>query len=214
MKFFVLHNPKIGDNDAVTDYDLFGRVNRGEAPVCSACGTPTGMLPWLPPYRVAIRYWGGRHGDLAFFMDYLLASGRFVEMFLQEKLVGLEFIAPVQILKIIPKRMAASAPRYWVSKVIRGNGIFDPAASEAEYGRPATCLTCRQGHNLLKLKRYAILPDTWGGEDLFVPQGQAGFILASERFKEFAERHKFLNVALKDAMDYPIDYTFADRKGT
>ena len=66
MSFFVLEQfPDESQTGFRTDFLQTEDVNRGPAPRCPTCGGYTGMLAWLPPFRVELETWGNTVGDLA-----------------------------------------------------------------------------------------------------------------------------------------------------
>ncbi|MBI4719476.1 MAG: hypothetical protein HY763_16900 [Planctomycetes bacterium] len=54
-------------------------------------------------------------------------------------------------------------------------------------------------------KRIVLEPETWSGEDIFIARGCSA-IITSERFRDFVERHKLLNIVLVPAEEYDYDF--------
>jgi len=65
--FYVLTDPKAEDANtlglAVTDFVQADPVNVGVALRCSVCNRFITGLPWLPPYRAELEFWGKEAGD-------------------------------------------------------------------------------------------------------------------------------------------------------
>lgn len=208
MPFYVLSNPELEASDAISDYLKVGKVNSDTAPHCIVCHCPIALMNWLPPFRAEIRFWGKRHGDIAFGGTELLLSERFVTLWDAEKLVGLDILGPVEITKVIPKKMRTRLPSYFVGRVQHSRAVVDDIESGIDYEERWTCSECRVAENMLRIRRIVLEEDSWAGEDLFIARGLPGFILTSERFKKFCDDRQFANVKLINALDYSIDWTF------
>ncbi|WP_232537380.1 hypothetical protein [Cystobacter fuscus] len=62
--------------------------------------------------------------------------------------------------------------------------------SQVLYIKPPVCEECRyEGYDAVK--GFTLEPETWRGEDIFVPRGLQGLLVVSERFARFVIRHGF-----------------------
>jgi hypothetical protein len=201
VNFYVLEHPPAGHDDALTDF-LFGPGKESDdAPRCSKCGGFIGSMNALPPIRVELETWGGRFGDLAFGVgNDFLACGRFKDEFLRSGLTGLFGFTPAEITKVVVRgaNIPNQTPNYFYVVPGRSRAAIDQRKSEIEYERPWTCAECRVGY-MRRFQRIALEPNTWSGEDVFIARGLPGFVITSERFKEFCDRHAFSNCLLIEA---------------
>jgi hypothetical protein len=214
MRFYVLRKPRAGLSEADTEFYEVEPVNMGEAPRCEACGRLVGMLPLLPPYKVELETWGRSFGDVAFGPgESLLFSERFRDLFIGHGLTGLEGFDPVEVVNITShNRLASGSPPYYHATVARSQAVIDQEKSEFEWSQKPTCMVCREGHDIRRWKRIVIAPDTWSGEDLFVPIGLFEW-LASERFKRFCEENEITNAFLVPAEEYGHDFYPWEKRG-
>ena len=83
--------------------------------------------------------------------------------------------------------------------------MVDDRASGIDYESRWTCEECRIGH-MKRLRTLVLEPNTWSGEDVFIPRGLPGTIVTSERFKQFCDRHAFTNCLLIPAERYHFDF--------
>jgi hypothetical protein len=202
-RFFVLkHNP-IDLGPAEVEFLASGRRRMGAAPTCPRCGQYTGMLEWLPPYRVALTCYGQAFGDIAYGSG-LLVSERFRALWDEHGLTGLVGFEPVEVCRIKRRlRFKGDPPPYFHVSVARTRAAIDPVRSGVVWEEPPQCSECRIG-NWLRYERVVLESGTWGGEDLFTPCG-FHLCLASERFKEFCEQFKITNAILIRAEEYEYD---------
>src|ERR1700722_5914669 len=206
--FFVLEHPKDPVNDALTDFLPAPGWKRGDAPRCPKCGDFIGMMPRLPPFRVELETWGRRFGDLAFGVSNdVLASERFKDAFLSSGLTGFSGFMPVQVTKVTARRgkIPKPMPSYFVAVPGRSRAAVDDRASGIDYEKRWTCEECRIGHTK-RLRRLVLEPNTWSGEDVFIPRGLPGPVVTSERFKQFCDRHAFTNCLLIEAARHHFDH--------
>lgn len=215
MQFYVLNSrPKGKDEIARTDFLQEEGFKRGDAPLCDLCGGPTGMLSWLPPYRIELETWGSQFGDFAFFGspgDFLV-SDRFKEIYCHEKLTGLSEFAPVEIIKV--KRYSKPSgilPPYYKVNVIHSDAAVNLAASGYEWSaRPEICPKCLLPKKAPEVafkrwKRLVIRPETWHGEDIFIARG-GGQFMTSSRFREVCVANDVKNAVFIPAEEYGRDY--------
>jgi len=207
-RFYVIRLPIVGKLRSSTDYYTPFDTSFGKAVHCPSCGQALSMLEWLPPFKAELKCWGRQHADIAFGVQDILVSEALADAFRAEKLSGLEILDSVSIVKVVPKKMAGSAPKYFVGRIgWAEKAALDDKASGADYEGPWDCPECRVGYNLLRFKRIALEPNTWLGEDIFYPRrlGPA-HPLVSERFKEFFERRQFRGVLFIPAEEFSVDY--------
>ena len=212
--FFVLEEPsagtaedKVGGTRAMPEEGF----NVGEAPRCPRCGRFIGSLAWLPPYRVEIETWGREFGDLVIASGRsMLASDRFRQIYERSGLKGLSGFEPVEIVKITRHRkLRGDPPKYFKVNVARSQTTEDQTASGVEWSEEATsfcpeCLFPKEGV-VKRWKKVAIRPETWQGEDIFIPRGGGG-IITSRRFKEACEANKIRNVLFVSAEKHAHDF--------
>jgi hypothetical protein len=213
--FYVLKDPKADDGDelglAVTDFVDADPVNRGSALECPVCHGAITMLPWLPPYRAELEFWGKEAGDIAFGTGYeLLVSDRFARLFRDVGLVGLSGFEKVEIVRTRSfgktKRIKPSG-EYLVVRVALSRATVDDRASEIVRDDSSPwCDECHQGGVIKRWKRIVIEENTWGGEDLFRPRGLTGRIMASERYREFHVANRINSGLLIEASQYAHDF--------
>jgi len=208
VRFFVLEHPRDPVDDALTDFLCTTDSKNGDPPLCPKCGNPVGSMPSLPPIRVELETWGKRFGDVAIGAgNEVLVSERFRDAFLSSGLTGFPQIMPAEIVKVIARqgKVPASMPNYFLAIPGRSRALVDHCASGIDYKTRWKCDECRIGH-IKRYRRVAIEPNTWSGEDIFIPRGLPGRIVTSERFKEFCDRHAFTNCLLIPAEQYHFDH--------
>ena len=213
MEFFVLNpRPKGKHECARTDFLQEEGFNVGEAPECQLCGTTTGKLSWLPPYRVELETWGKVFGDFAFFgaAGDFLVSERFKQIYGQEELSGLSEFAPVEIVKVKRYRKpAGNLPRYFKANVVRSGTAVDLAASGYEWSeKPDICPKCLLPKNDCVFKRrkgIIVRPETWEGDDIFIARGASAFI-TNGRFREVCLANDVRNAVFIPAEEYGHDF--------
>lgn len=215
-RFYVLDEPRAGspkDKEAGT-HARSDDVKVGEAPICPVCGGYTGMLPWLPPYRIELETYGRRFGDLAFSSGgKLLVSDRFQEVWEANDLKGITAFEPAEVVKVTRhKRLVGDPPRYYLAQVVRSQAAIDQEASGMEREPNVVCKACRVSGILKRWKRVVIEAGTWTGEDLFVARGLSDFI-ASSRFKEVCDANDLKNAYLIPAEEYGHDFYPWEKQG-
>lgn len=211
MSFYVLRNP-IGRDDyqrfAVTELISAEPMNQGDAPSCPRCGTTIGLLNWLPPYRVELEVWSKEYGDIAFGVSKLLISERVKMLYEAEGLSGLEGFHEVEIVKITRRggsRLRTPPPKYYCVSITRSRAVIDAKASELVMAEPNVCEECRNGF-VVRTTRVVLEEGTWSGEDVFIARGLPGTHIASQRFKDFFDRHNINNGVLIPAAEYSFDF--------
>jgi hypothetical protein len=210
MNFYVWQNPPPGDpkeRASTVEWLPEDGAPRGPAPQCEACGTYLDKLKLIPPVGAELETWGKEYGDVAFGLgNEILVSERFLKAYETSGLVGLMDFSPAVIKRIIKRRRpAGSVPAYFFCRAVRGRATMDEVKSGFVRLKPWTCDVCR----LAPYRRYFSIhfePDTWGGEDVFIPRGLRAFVVVTERFKAFCEQHKFLNCHFFAAEDFGCDF--------
>jgi hypothetical protein len=174
--------------------------------VCPCCGDGLGMLPWLPPHRIALsssRYpdflWGGGF--------FLLVSQRFRELYETSDLAGItRFDPPAEVVRVgakSPLELRTHPPTYFNVWYERSGGNLDDRQSRAR--RPKVlCNCCRQ--DLTAIERVVLKPSTWAGYDLFAALGLPGHILVTERFRKNILEHTLCGAEMIPAGEYHFDF--------
>jgi hypothetical protein len=199
-RFFVLEKGALGSLYDV-DVEKTEPVNRGDAPRCPRCGGAMGMLTWLPPYRVKLLLHGEELGDFIEAPGHdLLVSERFARAFREEFLTGLNGFHPVEVTRVSRKRRGskppAYVPHYLAVTACLSRAAVDLARSRIRYADESpTCEECRSATKNA-IHGFTLEPGTWRGEDIFRPRGLRGYLVVSERFARFVERHGFTNMIL------------------
>ncbi len=206
-RFFVLEDDVWGPHD--TKFSSVKPVTLGDAPRCTQCGDPIGMMTWLPPYRVELELYGQALGD---FVDgpggnSRLISERFAEAFRAEGLTGLLGFEPVEVVRVRRKGKGpkpGAVPRYLAVTVCFGRAAVDESRSLLRRARALTCPECRDpGVN--SIHGFTLEPGSWQGEDICRPRGLPGCLIVSERFERFVARHGFTNLRLTRTEEFMWD---------
>ena len=215
IRFYVLRNPEVEEGQepqfAVTDFLKSDPVNRGSGLLCPLCHKPVGMLPWLPPYRAELQFWGKEAGDIAFGPgDELLVSERFIQLWRQAGLCGLGGFDKVEVVKTKncgrKKRGLKPAGNYHVVKMARSRAAIDDAASGLiREGEGRACEECRARGIIKRARRVVLEEETWSGEDVFYARGLSGTIIVSERYRDFHIANRINNGLLIQANEYGFD---------
>jgi hypothetical protein len=165
------------------------------------------MLTWLPPFRVEVEAWGKGFGDLALANGCdALVSDRFHSLYREHGLTGLSGFEPVEVVKVKRHRpFGQELPSYRRVAVRQARAAVDVRASGMELDAPP-CGECRIAEEMKGAGRLVIEPETWRGEDLFVPRGLPSTVLTSERFKEFCDAFRITNAVLVPADQYSFDF--------
>lgn len=206
--FFVLRNPKAGSGNAVTDFVPIDGAQTGDAPRCEVCGKYVGMRPLLPPIRIELDAWGSSWGDVVFGPgDQLLISQRLKEVFVEAGLSGFTSLSPTAIVKFRRRRksLGGNPPDYWLASIVRSEAMLDEGASGLERDTGEVCSTCGLGGIIERVRRVALQPDTWSGEDIFFARGLPGTILTSRRFAALCEAVGIANCSLVGADTFGFD---------
>lgn len=206
MHFFVLEPfPKGRQETARTDFQIAEGFKVGNGTRCSKCRAPTGILPWLPPFKVEIEAWGKEFGDFAFSPD-ILTSKRFLDLFERNRLRGLENRGPVEVLRVTShKRITGERPEYLKVDVAQSQTAVDQDASGFVWDEKPVCPVCRLGGILKRFSRIVIEPCSWSGEDIFIARGLPGTYITSARFKTVCEVNGVKNSIFIPVEEYEHD---------
>ncbi len=207
MAFYVVEKDESDAPDSASaDFIRGEKTQSGDAARCARCGDFISMKQWLPPFRVEIECWGRKYPDVIAEGQNMLVSARFQTLWREEGLVGLSEFHPVEIVKVRRKRkLRGELPTYLLTRVPTSRTTLDFKASGLEWEDPPQCTEC-YGALIKRWKRVVVDEKTWAGEDLFVARGFPGSVLASERFKQFCERHQIGNARLIPAEEYGRDF--------
>lgn len=184
----------------------------GDYPKCDLCGKAIGMREWLPPHRAELHLHGSVFPDLVeLTSEGLLVSERFCDLWHGSGLVGLGGFKPVRIIYSVRGQHSRElAPRYMKADIARSEATIDSELSGFEYSpaSPAFCRICRSRLGGEVLKRWARLilePNTWSGEDVFIPKG-VNQVMVTPRFKKMCETNAVKNAFFTRADQYAYDF--------
>lgn len=188
MHFFLpkkvsLHSK--GDHNFVVDAVLADGFNTGGFEKCKICNNPISKRKWLPPFEIVLETWGDRFGDVIYFSEFIIFSGRLLEVIGANSLVGFEEIEEVEVTKIIRRngKIMKSPPPYFKAQIRRSVTLIDQDASgyvwQDETKKCPECLF----DTLLRYRCLIVKEGTWAGEDIFIPRGSRR-PLVSEKFRQ------------------------------
>ena len=190
MKFYVLNRfPHGRDVPCYTSFVHAEHSNFGsEAPKCAECGRFTGMLPWLPPYRVELEAWGPEYGD---YVRGLLPSfliSECLQSLIEENGVSeITSIDPVEVVSVQKhRRVKGVIPQYYLATACHDGAMIDEAQSGFKRAGHPICPACRGGDVVFRYRRLIVQDKTWNGSDIFV-SGDASAILVTDRIKCLSE---------------------------
>lgn len=217
VQFYVLTRPPIQSDEeraAGTDVHLADGSRLGEARRCDACRKFVGMRPWMPPFRVELETWGCDYGDIAF-NDVgadILVSLRLRDLLRNAGLNALSEFDAVDVVKARQHRkLFGDRPSYFKTTIRRSSSArVDHVASKFQWTeKPDICPVCwinKKGGTFLRNLRTIIDPDSWTGEDLFIPRGSNDFV-ASERFHAFCKSQEIKNACFVPCESYGHDHS-------
>jgi hypothetical protein len=218
MKFYVLNDPEVEEGQeprlAVTDFVPADPMNVGDALLCPVCGGPVSMLPWLPPYRAELQFWGREAGDIAisFGSSEIVLSDRFRRLWEEARLVGLSAFERVEVVKTRSygkkKGIKPSSDYYYVA-IARSRAAVDDEASELFRPKGRYCEECGGG-DPERAKRIVLQENTWSGEDIFYARDLPGRIMTSERYRDFHIENEINNGILIEASQYSFDWRLGE----
>jgi hypothetical protein len=178
----------------------------GPAPMCAQCGKCIGLLAWLPPYDVELTCRGRTWGDVVFGVgEDFLVSDRFRNMYESAGLTGLEGFDRINVAETKRRRKTfGEPPVYYDVRVALGPAAMDWVASGAVWDRPPDCTQCNIPVGLKRFKRTILQPNSWTGEDIFIPRGASMYVV-TERFRELCREYAIKNAVFVRAEKYWID---------
>jgi hypothetical protein len=209
MQFYVLRpvgDRRFGTRCAYADVlDPHNVGSNTENGVCPVCGGGLGMLPWLPPHRIALS--SARYPDFLWGAGFdLMVSARFRDLYVDAGLTGITQIdPPAEIVRVGRKPIAQAdqrLPDYHNVRYVRGGADLDDERSDARR-LLVRCERCRP--SITAVQRVVLKAGSWNGFDVFEAFGLPGHILVSERFKALVDEHGLTNAALTAAEEYRLD---------
>jgi hypothetical protein len=163
------------------------------------------MLSWLPPFRVELRLFGKKFGDMSFGPgDDLLVSDAFQQAWVKEGLKGFDAFDPVEIVRVRPSKAAKRAPTYVHVVVRRAATSVDDERSVFIWNGPRNCGWCG-GASMDAVRGFAIDEASWSGEDIFYARNLSGLRIATERVRRVAEQYGLTNINLIPVEEYIWD---------
>ena len=173
-------------------------------PQCPKCKRAIGMLPWLPPYNAWLKQ-PQNIGDFVscFGGATFLGSERFLKALQKYKLKGVERSYPIQIVKIGSrgKSPQEEIPKLFGIDIQHTLCRVDYNSSKVKWTEPPKpnyCSICgpgggAEGGILKSISKIVLEPNTWSGEDFFIPINLSGTICLSENAKEIINKYEFTN---------------------
>lgn len=180
-------------------------VIHGEAPLCVVCGAVLGRLPWRPPHRADLTLHGSTWGDFAFrngSESEFLITERAARVFNDEHVIGLEGCDEVEIARAVGGR---EPPQYLYVAVVRSGAAVDFQRSSLTLAESG-CDQCL-AIGLDAIHGFALAEGSWTGEDIFLPRGLPGVVVATRRFVEVVNGHGLTNVRFIPTESYDWDET-------
>ena len=207
MNFYVLQQYLVNKTPAETEFSYIGDENQRGAPHCPACGDCVGSLTRVPPHAVELEVWHRQFGDFAFGVsDALLVSERVKAVCEEHGVVGLLGCDPVEVVRVKKhKRFNGDPPSYFHVTVMRGPAAVDQQQSGYQWVKPPTCPHCRLG-SAKRWDRLVLEPNTWSGEDIFIPRGLSATYVVAQRFKDICEQYRVSNAFFIPADEYEHDF--------
>ena len=203
MEFFIVDKKRFTSNYA------FGEeadpVILGEPDYCEICGKPISLRKWLPPHKVILEK--PVYGDFVFGgFSEMLVSKRFMQLYKEKKLKGIQSFFPVQIVKIRRKREnSPEPPQYYKIEIKRTNTLIDEKASglKREFDKGQTfCKICQTGGIIKTFNGIYIQENSWTNEDIFYASGLPGEIIVTQSFVDFVKDNKFTNITFVNSKEY------------
>jgi len=193
MQFHVLKG--VVGSRAETWFEPIGEPRLGDAPRCPECRGWVGGKEWLPPYVVNLRVFGEAAGDVAFDMasDSLLISGRFLRLWRDAGLRGLDDASEVKLAGLGASGRASPAGQYFHVRPGRTGARIDASASSLIHAGPESCRLCG-GTGIDGILALRIDEASWSGEDIFIPWGVYACTVVTDRVVSLAAEHGLLNV--------------------
>lgn len=186
----------------LTEYIEKDPINNGPAPKCNACGKFTGMLTWLPPFRVELEAVKGVLGDIVFGSgNDLLVSEKFTNAWNADHMRGLSGFEPVEVLKVNHQSTEKGEHKYYHVSIATADLAIDQNKSNLKWEPETVCKQCRTGDLLLSWDRI-VFEQAEIKENIFYAIGLPGAIFVDDKFRDFYRRNKIINCPLIPAEDY------------
>lgn len=184
MHMFFLRLPLKDLSATTAQYYYSSRVStKGVFPKCPTCQRYIAVQEYLEPPVVELEGWGDRWADFAFGTgEQLLLSWRAVECFKNSDLRGLKIVGEVEVEKVVRHSTRLRAPpRYYLVTLARSAAALDPGLSGLISEHEQKCGDCQFAGEIKALRRIALTPGTWSGEDMFICRGLPGVQLVTEK---------------------------------
>ena len=183
---------------------------------CRKCGSDLGPLRWISPHEVGIYLIGTDVGDFVYGNFGMIVSERFVKIYQDEGLAGLEGFEKVKVVQIKAsvrkpsfdiKRFKDHIPEFYRVFPVVSETQIDDERSELERSKPVKCELCGGPGNIIRFKRLRVKEGTWKGEDIFRPYNFSGVILVSEKFVNVCKKHRLKNIFFVESDRLPEEYS-------
>ena len=162
---------------------------------CPVCHARLGMREWLPPHYLKVssrkpEKWGDFLWGTVF---PFMVSERFQTIYQAENLTGITKFYEPAVIKSIGrgKREISSLPSYSLVKVLWGGANLDDDKSGV-IRKEEKCMYHRG--DIRSIEQIILETDTWQKADIFEARGLPGLRIASEKFKEVAEKYDLTNI--------------------
>lgn len=198
--FFVV----VADRGSTYDTDFLKAEGStyGDPPRCEVCGRPIGMRRWLPPFRAELKLYGSDWGDFAFFGPaQFLVSDRAVAAIAKTDLSGLTGFEPVEAVTV---EGGVSPPTYRQVVIALNGAAVDESESSLVRSGDIACDACRS-NGVDAIHGFALEPGTWTGQDIFIPRGLPGVVVATERVTQVVKDHGLTNIRFVPTAMYEWD---------
>jgi hypothetical protein len=216
MQFYVL-DLEIGSTHDTTFEEMeprhIGEVE--DCRQCPTCGRRVGSLPWLPPFRAAVIAHRRELGDVAFSGMDILVSEKFRLAWTEAQLEGIEAFQPLERVRVRPARLGKKTVTYYYVDVLRFGTRVDLQRSLIEYSKPFSCMVCMNA-GVSTVRGFKIDEQSWTGEDIFIPWGEPGSVVVTDRVRQLRDEYGLKNVTLTPTEEYvwdplnrwtPVDYS-------
>lgn len=200
MQFYVLdRRNRFTDREFAYGEEITSETGDWER--CPSCDAAVSSRRVLPPHEVTLSK--TQYGDFVLgTFETFLVSERVRDLYLQSGLKGITNFEAVEVKKVVHKRKTSpNPPNYYLAYIGRDPARIDQVHSNIVYEDVPTCHVCFQGI-IRSFDGVYLVPDTWGGSDIFFPVGLSGTILVSQRFCNFVQDNHFTNVQLVPADAY------------
>ncbi len=192
MQFYVIKDPKAGsdeDRDFGADFEKTDDANSDDAIRCPVCADILTLRQWLPPFEIEVTTYGRHYADLGFCVADLIVSERFVEVYRNAGLTGIDNFDPVRIVKLKHRRKkpAEPVPQYFRAVVRRSQTTIDQIASRYEWDDCSKIKPCCLTGPLIRYQAQIVDMSTWDGLDIFMPRGGNNRLFSKRLVDAFME---------------------------